>query len=635
MPCHRIARLALLLCLAAPVASRAADAPQEPAARPNILWISCEDISANLGCYGDPDASTPRLDQLATEGVRYARAFATIGVCAPARSTIITGMYPPSIGTQHMRCRGTLPEAARCFTEYLREAGYYCTNNVKTDYNFKPPRDTWDESSKTAHWRKRRPGQPFFAVFNFTTSHESQIRLPEAQYQERTKDFTASERHDPAKAPLPPYHPDVPEARRDWARYYDMITYMDKQVGGVLAELEADGLSEETIVFYFSDHGAGMPRSKRWLYDSSTRVPFLVRFPRGLRGLAPSGPGTVSDRLISLVDVGPTVLSLTGVAVPKHMQGRAFLGAQATAPREYVHGFRDRMDERTDCLRSVRDARFKYIRNFHPERPWFHEQHLSYGYEMPTLRAWQRLSEEGKLSGPRAIFMARTKPTEELYDTAADPWEIENLAARPEHQATLERLRGELRRWQREIIDLGFLPEPDLRTRFGEEAPYDAVRLDPGLYPLERIAAAADAANRMPGAPISRITASLTDPDPAVRYWGLVGLGRPVDPHIISDFAALPFLNDPVAWVRVAAADACQRAGCGPRALSTLEAAMKDPNDWTRLAAIEVLDNMGADAKGALPVLEAALQDANPYVVRVAVHAVDQLGGRATAKALP
>src|SRR5262245_12554518 len=269
-----ISLVGVLLC-SAPV-----QAVDGEAKRPNILWITCEDISLHVGCYGDSYAVTPNLDRLASQGVRYTRAFAPIGVCAPSRSTLITGMYACSLGSQHMRCTIRLPESVHCFPEYLRQAGYYTTNNVKTDYNFAPPKEAWDELSNKAHWRGRKPGQPFFSVFNFVSCHESQIRLPEKQYQQRTKDFTDRERHDPAKAFVPPYHPDAPEVRKDWARYADMITFMDKEAGKVLKELEDDGLAEDTVVFFFSDHGAGMPRSKRWLYDSSLRVPFLVRFPK-------------------------------------------------------------------------------------------------------------------------------------------------------------------------------------------------------------------------------------------------------------------------------------------------------------------------------------------------------------------
>ena len=611
-------------------------AAEEPSRLPNILWITCEDISPNLGCYGDRYAVTPNLDRLAAQGVRYTAAFAPIGVCAPSRSSLITGMFAPSLGSQHMRCQGTLPADVKCFPQYLRQAGYYCTNNVKTDYNFAHDKATWDESSAKAHWRKRGKDQPFFAVFNFVTSHESQIRQGEAAYRKRTADYTPHERHDPALAPIPPYHPDTPEVRKDWARYADMITFMDKQAGDVLRQLDDDHLAEETIVFYFSDHGAGMPRSKRWLYDSSTRVPLIVRFPPRHAAMAAGAPGTVTDRLVSFVDFGPTVLSLTAVPIPAHMQGTPFLGPKSGPPRRYVYGFRDRMDERYDLVRSVRDERYKYIRNYMPQLPWFHEQHISYMYEMPTMRAWQMLADLGKLNGPSAIFMAREKPMEELYDIEADPYEVHNLAAMPEHAATLDRLRGAHRRWQEEIIDLGLLPEADLRTRFGREAPYAAVRRDPALYPLRRIAAATDLANRRDPAMVSRLGELLSDKDAAVRYWGVVGLGS-ISANKTAGEAATGVvtaaLDDDAPWVQAAAADSLCRMGHAEKALPVLVAAMKDHNEWVRLAAINTLDRLDLDARPALPALKAALNDSNSYVVRVAEHALEPFGMRPPAPA--
>lgn len=585
--------------------------------RPNILWITSEDISPNLGCYGDTYAVTPNLDQLATEGVRYTRAFAPIGVCAPARSCLITGMYACSLGSQHMRCKARLPDEVRCFPQYLREAGYYCTNNVKTDYNFDAPPGAWDESSNKAHWRKRAPNQPFFSVFNFTSCHESQIRLNEAQYQARTAKFTEEERHDPNEAPLPPYHPDTPEVRQDWARYADMITYMDQEVGRVLRQLDEDGLRDNTIVFYFSDHGAGMPRSKRWLYDSSTRVPFLLRVPDRFQSIAPGEAGSVSDRLVSFVDFAPSVLSLAGVDIPKHLQGQAFLGAAAQAPREYIHGYRDRMDERIDLIRSTRDGRYKYIRNYLPHLPYFHHQHIGYMYEMPTMQVWQRLADEGRLTGAAATFMALSKPTEELYDTQTDPWETTNLATSAEHQETLRRLRAECRRWQREIVDLGLMPEADLRSRFGDEPPYTAVRRQPELYPLDQIEAATWLANARDEKHRPALLEAALATDAAVRYWAAIGLGclaaDPATERILENL-----LKDSAGSVRVAAADALGRTGKPREAVAALQKQLSDGNDWVRLQAICALDRYDEHAEAVQPTIRQALEDRNDYVVRVA-----------------
>ena len=335
--------------------------------RPNILWISCEDISPNLGCYGDPDAITPTLDALAEKGVRFSRAFTIAGVCAPNRSGTITGVFPCSIGSHNMRSSAQLPPHVKCFPEYLRRAGYFCTNNSKTDYNFPVPKQAWDECSRKAHWKHRPKGKPFFAVFNITTTHESQIRTPQAVFDKRTQALSPEQRQDRAKVHIPPYYPDTPVVRNDWARYLELITAMDYEVAGRLKELTEAGLEDDTIVFFWSDHGAGLPRAKRWIYDSGTIVPVIVRIPKRYRVGDQGKPGTVDGQLVSFVDLAPTVLNLAGVEIPPHMQGRPFLGRDLPPEREYVYSIRDRMDERYDMIRSVRGKQFRYIRNY---RPW-------------------------------------------------------------------------------------------------------------------------------------------------------------------------------------------------------------------------------------------------------------------------
>ncbi len=599
-------------------------APAVAEDRPNILWITCEDISSHIGCFGDDYAVTPNIDGLAKQSVRYTHAFAPIGVCAPARSCLITGMYPPSIGSQHMRCQGTIPAWMHGYPEYLRDAGYYCTNNSKQDYNLAVRKSTWDESSNKAHWRDRADNQPFFSIFNLTSCHESQIRLPEKAYQARTAKFTDKERHEPAGAEVPPYHPDHPEVRRDWARYADMITYMDKQAGEILKQLEDDGLAEDTIVFFYSDHGAGMPRSKRWLYDSSTRVPMTIRFPKRFAHLQPSEPGTTTDRLVSFVDFGPTALSLAGVPVPEHMQGKPFLGTQEEPARKYVYGFRDRMDERYDLIRSVRDHRYKYIRNYMPQMPWFHHQYIGYMFQMPTMRVWQQMADAGELSGPTAVFMQLQKPTEELYDTENDPHEVNNLAASPEHQQILKKLREECQSWMLDIVDLGLLPEAELRSRFAVP-PYLAVRENPDSYPMKRIMAAADLANARDAKNTARLVELLADQDATVRYWGATGLGLvgPLDDATLKALTAAQ--ADKNSIVQVAAADALCRLEEFSLAVPVLKAAMSDQNDWVRLYAINVLDRIDEQAAPAAEELKAARKDTQGYVQRVADHAVEGL----------
>lgn len=590
--------------------ARAEDAP-----RPNILWITCEDASPNLGCYGDYYAVTPQLDRLAAEGVRYTYAFTVAGVCAPSRSCLITGMYPSTIGSQHMRSTTRLPEGVKCFTEYLREAGYYCSNNSKEDYNFKTPASAWDESSPKAHWRKRPAGQPFFAVFNFITTHESQIRLDDAAFAKRTAALSDAERHDPAKAPVPRYHPDTPVVRRDWARYYDLITAMDRQVGELLTQLAADGLEDETIVFYFSDHGVGLPRGKRWLYDSGLRVPLVIRFPPKYQHLAPGAPGTTCDRLVSFVDFAPTVLSLAGVALPEHLQGTAFLDEQAGPPREYIYGIRDRMDERYDLTRAVRDARWKYLRNYRPELPY--AQPIEYMEEMPTMREWRRLAAAGKLDGPAALFMQPTKPVEELYDTEADPDEVNNLASRKEYRDVLERLRAEHLRWVRETRDLGFLPEAEMWRRVGDRTPYEFGR-DRDSYPQDRILAAAQRAS-IEGREFAEL---LADSEAAVRWWTLVRLLASLEDLSDQVPAIERALMDESPSVRLAAADILCSLGRTQRALSILEEGLIASEPYVRLDAANRLDRLGDLADSTREAMRKVRNDGNGDVQKVLRHAL-------------
>ena len=436
--------------------------------QPNVLWITCEDMSPHLGCYQDPVARTPAIDRLASEGVRYTNAFSVSGVCAPSRSALITGMYPTTIGAMHMRTmtrtaaidqitdpellaiptyEAVPPPEVKCFTEFLRAHGYYCSNNSKEDYQFRRPITAWDESSDTAHWRNRKPGQPFFAVFNFTVTHESQVWS-------RAGDTLIT---DPAAVKVPPYYPNSPVIRNDIARHYDNIALMDKQVEHILEQLRSDGLEDSTIVFFFSDHGDGLPRAKRWIYDSGIKVPLIIRYPDLWHA------GMVTDELVSFIDFAPTVLSLAGIAVPGYMQGQAFAGSQKMGKREYIYAAKDRMDPAMDNRRAVRDKRYKYIRNYMPDRPYV--QFLPYRDQMALMQELFRYEKEGKLNEVQALWFRKTKPLEELYDTWEDPYEVNNLADHPEYKTTLERLRNEHLRWKENTKDWGLIPETELIKR--------------------------------------------------------------------------------------------------------------------------------------------------------------------------
>ncbi len=427
--------LALVFLLAATFATAAE--------RPNIVFIVGEDMGPELGCYGDPQAATPQMDRLAREGARFTRCFTHAPVCAPSRCGLITGRYPTTLGAQHMRSR--LVEIPRTFTKLLRDAGYFVAWPGKTDFNFEPPADFADS---TKNWLKSPPPkQPFFAYLNFVQSHESQVRNDDDKYAANTKRLTPEQRHNPAKMSLPPYHPDAPEVRADLARYYDLVTSVDYDAGDVLKWLDDHKIADNTVVILFGDHGRGIARSKRWLYDSGLHTPLIVRWPGHIDA------GSVRGDLVAFLDLAPTCLALAGVEVPAEMQGRIFLGEHAQPEPKYVFAARDFMDETHDRIRSVRDRQFRYVRNFHPELPY--AQRIEYMERGPTMQVWRRLHEEGKLNAIQDAFFAPTKPKEELYDTAADPWETRNLAADPQHAAKLAELRAALDEWLVKTRDLG------------------------------------------------------------------------------------------------------------------------------------------------------------------------------------
>ena len=429
---------------------------KEPGFRPNILWITCEDITPSLGCYGDPAAVTPNLDRLAAEGVRYTNAYSVAGVCAPSRHALITGMYPTSTGGHNMRTINNLveglpdygvvlPPEVKCFSELLRAAGYYCTNNSKTDYQFVAPVTAWDENDQDADWRDRPPGKPFFSVINFLTTHESRI------WTQRWEPLLVDE----ASVIIPPYFPEHPVVRRDVARKYSNITEMDLEVGLILDRLKADGLLDSTIIFFYGDHGGMLPREKRELYDTGLRIPLLIRFP------GRKGAGTVTDELVSFVDFAPTVLSLAGVDIPQYMQGQAFLGQQkAEAPRSYIFGARDRMDTEYDRVRAVRTKRYKYLKNYYPEKPFV--QDIAYRKQIPMMKVLYEYDRKGLFNDEQALWWRKTKPAEELYDLQTDPWEFKNLAEEQGHREILEELRKALADWQGEYGDKGAIPEKEL-----------------------------------------------------------------------------------------------------------------------------------------------------------------------------
>jgi len=570
--------------------------------KPNILWITCEDISPFLGCYGDTYARTPNLDKLAGEGIMYTQAFATAPVCAPSRSCLITGMYATSLGTQHLRSEVKLPEKIKCFPQYLRAAGYYCSNNYKKDYNFVDV-GAWDESGREAHWRRRKSDQPFFSVFNFVSTHQGQINGSDeefiATYGSKLK---PEERHDPAKVFLPPHYPDTPFVRKIWARYYDLITFMDKQVGDLLGQLEADGLANNTIVFFFSDHGMGIPRFKRTLYDTGLHVPLIIRFPQQFRHLAPHQRGGRTGRLVSFVDFAPTVLSLAGLSVPNYMQGLAFLGPAQRKPRHYIFGASSRVDEAYECSRCVRDKRYKYIRHYMPHLPYI--QPSDYCDRAEIMQELKRAVAEDELTPAQKLLWTPVKPVEELYDTFADPHEINNLVDSPAHRKVLQELRKVLHGWMLQIRDVGLLPEAEMHIRAEGSTPYEISR-DPGRFPQQRILAAADLVGRGPGH-VPRLIRLLDDSDSAVRYWAVIGLtalGAEAKPAVD---VLRTRLEDSSPNVRFAAAGALCKLGFCDESLQVLAEGLEDKREETVLYAAREIEQIGGKARPIVAQIEQA-----------------------------
>ena len=600
---QRISALLFLIILACRSQLAAAD-------RPNILWITSEDNGPHLGCYGDEYATTPNLDAFAEKSCRYLHCWSNAPVCAPARTAIITGMYPTSLGAEHMRSMVRLPEGFLMYPQYLREAGYYCTNNSKEDYNVEKPGKVWDESSRTAHWKNRAEGQPFFAIFNLTISHESQIRN-EIDEQDRI--------HDPDNVRVPAYHPDTPEVRKDWAQYYDRLTMMDAKVGETLRELEEAGLADETIVFYYGDHGSGMPRNKRWPYNSGLHVPLLVHIPEKWRDLATDDfeTGGTSGRLVSFVDLAPTLLSLCGIEPPEHMQGHAFLGEHAAEPQPYIHGFRGRMDERYDMVRSVTDGRYVYIRNYMPHR--IYGQYVSYMFQTPTTRVWKERFDDGELDEAQSRFW-QPKPPEELYDLESDPDEVINLVESAEHRDVLERMREALVDHLSRIVDLGFFSEYHLHAYSGGDhdpplTRYEAVR-EYGLYNPRTFHFVA-VYSTDPKSPQDRIKAYLSECarfrpyQDLAMYWAVTGILGQGGNHFTENHTTL----------RKIVTDSFPDEACNPAFAST------------KILAAEALAIHGDDddLAAALPVLMeyADVEEHGLYAAMYALNALDHLDRKA------
>jgi arylsulfatase A-like enzyme len=547
------------------------------AERPNILWITSEDNGQQLGCYGDSYADTPNIDKLAQSSLRFKTCWSNAPVCAPARTTIIAGLYANSTGGQHMRSAVALPKSIELYPAILRKAGYYCTNRSKTDYNFLRTNVGWHESSRTASWRNRpNPEMPFFAVVNFTTSHESKIRS-------RPHKLV----HDPDKAPIPAYHPNEPEVRRDWAQYYDKVTEMDAQVGDLLEQLDKDGLRDSTIIFYYGDHGSGMPRSKRQPFDSGLRVPLLLSVPEKFRHLAPPEyeNGAASDRLVGFVDLAPTALSLAGIAIPESMQGIAFAGPDVGS-KKYLFGFRGRMDERIDLVRSCTDGRFVYMRHFYPDRPYL--KHVEYMFETPTTKVWKKAFDEGTLNEAQAKYW-QTKPAEELFDLSQDPDEVVNLAGDPKYADTLASMRSAVKEWMIDCRDSGLMTEAELHDRCDSTSPLESNQSP--SYPIQELTELAWQATDTSSEIQSNELINLAgNEDSRIRFWAVRGLALRGNVD-----ALVSKMEDPNPSVAIAACDGILMADNHSLATAAVDRLLQLANvektgHYAAVAALNVID---------------------------------------------
>lgn len=557
---------------------------------PNILWITSEDNSPFLGCYGDSFATTPNLDALAAEGVRYMNAYAPAPVCAPTRSSIITGMYASSLGTENMRSFYKVPEQVRLFPEFLQEAGYYTTNNHKQDYNMDPANNRWnegwDESSPEATYANRAEGQPFFAIFNFTISHESRVH---------TSTPAEELRHDPETVPIPPYHPRTEEMKHDWAQYYDKVEDMDAAVGQVLSDLEAAGLADRTIVFYYSDHGGVLGRSKRFMFESGLRVPLIIRVPEAYQHLIDVEPGGTSDRMVSFVDFAPTVLTLAGLPLPDQFQGQPIMGEEIPPSPQYAFSFRSRMDEVYDLARSARNERFRYVRNYNPHK--IYGQYLSYLWRAPSMASWAAAYEAGETNEVQSAFF-REKPVEELYDCWEDPHNVNNLADDPAYAEVLMELRLATQNWMRDIRDIGLLPEAEMIRRAGDSTIFEYAQGQEYDFDLT-LAAAEVGASRDPHLE-KAIIPDLTHPDPVVRYWAVMGIvirDGQLAGKDKSDVLKLlgPRLRDENVSVRLAAAEAAYLLGETRTALNLIRSVLRSGATMDRVHALNIVSKMGED----------------------------------------
>lgn len=562
---------------------------------PNILWITHEDLSPIYGCYGDPYAHTPNIDQLAQSGYLFSRVSSNAPICAPARSTLITGMYATSLGTQHLRSEIPVPENMKILPEVLREAGYYTTNNVKTDYNFSHE-GRWDESSNEAHWRNRPEGTPFFSVFNFMMTHEGPINRLDTN-----ETSSIDRRLDPTIPALPPYIPDNERMRQIWAHKYDLLAVFDQEVGKLLQQLKDDDLLDNTIIFLFSDHGTGLPGYKRWLNNAGLHVPFILHVPDKYQKWAANLTAPVTDQLVGFVDFAPTVITLAGAEVPDMMEGRNFLGAQS-ALKQYTFGYRDRADDCYEMSRSVFDGRYMYVRHFMPQLPYFQDAIIFGVNKRGSYEEIHRLRASGLLPEATEAWF-HPKAVTELFDLQQDPYEQRNLANDPAYANKIAELDSALSNWLVEHYDTGLINEGDYmeRSRDQNASVYEVVRqydvkdFTDILYAAKLVGTINDPASLKP---------YFQSGESAIRYWALVAADAYAGDlsEIRPELERL--LADQVASVSIMAAEILVNKFDDLNGLQTLQKHLRGDFEPVVLQAAISLRRTGKKAAPLLPVIE-------------------------------
>lgn len=572
-------------------------AQAEQAEPPNILWISAEDISPAWGCYGDQQATTPNIDALALDGYVFKKAFSNAPICAPARATLITGMYATSTGTQNLRSDIPMPSDLKILPELLSARGYYTSNNSKTDYNFSPE-GKWNDLGNKAHWRNNKNNLPFFSVFNFGITHEGHANRFDPEDTE-----TLSTKHDPDKMVVPPYFPNNDAFRKIMAHQYDLISVFDQEVGKLIDQLKEDGLFDNTIIFIFSDHGYGLPRYKRWLNDTGLRVPFVLHIPEKYRYTAENLSKGAVEQMVAFVDFAPTVLNLSSIDIPDIMHGKPFLGPNAKS-KEYIFGYRDRADDVFDVSRSVFDERYLYIRNYLPHRPYI-QNALIFNKGKSSYDELFKLKNAGQLP-EESLKMFSPKPVEELYDLEKDPAELTNLIHEPEHRKIAASLRNKLREHIIGTRDTGFMAEGEMMIMAKNRSVYELAQ-DVGHYDIESVLEAAEVVGNVTD--LSHINVYLKSSDPTVRFWAINAIdGFNGDISEQKD-NLLNALKDPSIPNRGLAAEILiNKLGAYEKATKTLETLLLTTENEVALLHIAVnTRNIGKKAKPLVPAIQAQL----------------------------